>query len=107
MSTAAHNVDLEISAKARSTNRKVDGARVPWTRPSHSGDVAQAQVFIDLLKAEILDLEQGVDALEQRGHRRDTKRAADREPPGLVCQRERLAEARRLLQALRIRFLLD
>jgi len=68
--------------------------------------VAQARMFDDLLQGEIAELEQLVASMEQRWLRRCERGIDDenRPPEGLVRMRGRVAEAQRLLDALRDRF---
>jgi hypothetical protein len=75
-------------------------------RPPHPADVAQSQLFEALLLAEIDDLEDRVVAVERRRQRR-----ADRNPEAgetlsheLKQLRQRVTEARQLLNALHRRF---
>jgi hypothetical protein len=77
-----------------------------WDRPAHPADVAQARMFDGVLQGEIAELEQLVASMEQRWLRRCERGVDDenRPPEGLVRMRGRVAEAQRLLDALRDRF---
>jgi hypothetical protein len=78
----------------------------PWTRPVHPGDVAQARLFDTILLGEIAELEELVASMEKRWLRRCERGIDDenRPPESLVRMRGRVAEAQKLLEALRERF---
>lgn len=78
----------------------------PWSRPVHPGDVAQARLFDSLLQGEIAELEELVASMEARWLRRCERGIDDenRPPESLVKMRGRVAEAHKLLDALRNRF---
>jgi hypothetical protein len=92
-------------ATSRRPRRAADG----WSRPAQAADVAQARLFEAILVGEIAELEELVAASETRWRRRCERGAerADSPPEPLVRLRGRVAEAQRLLDALRARFLLD
>lgn len=73
------------------------------TRPVNEADVAQARVFEEILQREIAGLEQLVASVAAR---RDQRNACATLQPSdeLARLRGRLAEAQRLLTALRHRF---
>jgi len=77
-----------------------------WARPAHPADVAQARMFDAILQGEIAELEQLAASLERKWLRRCERGIDDenRPPEGLVRMRGRVAEAQRLLDALRDRF---
>jgi hypothetical protein len=77
------------------------------TRPAHPGDVAQAQLFVALLQAELAEVEALVAAAERHWLQRFE---SDGDQPGKPTEtvqrlRGRHAELRRLLSALHARFL--
>ena len=76
-------------------------------RPTHPADVAQAQVFDAVLRGEIEELEKVVSSMEQRWLRRCERGIDDLNRPteALVRMRGRVAEAQKMLEALRSRFL--
>ena len=82
-------------------------ARSPLVRPAHAADVAQAQVFVQVLQQEIDDLEELIASAESRWlllcERRTTEH--HRPPDSLVRFRGRLAEVQKLMENLRTRFL--
>jgi hypothetical protein len=74
-------------------------------RPVQRADQAQAQLFDDILQAEIAELEALVQSAEARWTRRQERGIGDHRPPeALVQLRARMAEAQRLLDALQYRF---
>ena len=77
-----------------------------WARPAHPADVAQARTFDTLLLGEIAELEELVASMEKRWLRRCERGIDDenRPPDNLVRMRGRVAEAQKLLDALRDRF---
>jgi hypothetical protein len=77
-----------------------------WARPAHPADVAQARMFDAILQGEIAELEQLAVSMERKWLRRCERGIDDenRPPEGLVRMRGRVAEAQRLLDALRDRF---
>jgi hypothetical protein len=77
-----------------------------WARPAHPADIAQARVFDAVLLGEIAELAVLVASMEKRWLRRCERGIDDphRAPDALVRLRGRVAEAQRLLDALRDRF---
>jgi hypothetical protein len=77
-----------------------------WARPAHPADVAQAQVFDAVLRGEIEEIEALVASMEQRWLLRCERGFDDINRPSeaLVRMRGRLAEAQKMLEALRARF---
>jgi hypothetical protein len=78
-------------------------------RPAHPADVAQAQVFDAILRAEIEELEKVVASMEQRWLTRCERGIDDPNRPSeaLVRMRGRVAEAQKMLENLRSRFTQD
>jgi hypothetical protein len=76
-------------------------------RPAHAADVAQAQVFVNVLQREVDELEQLIASAESRWlllcERKSTQ--DPRPPDSLVRFRGRLAEVQKLMENLRTRFL--
>ncbi len=77
----------------------VGPARVLNLAPRRSADVRQAQLFIQLLEAEMVDLQSQLAAAEARA---DPARPGVERHVGAV--RNRIKEVRRLLDALSFRF---
>jgi hypothetical protein len=75
-------------------------------RPAHPADVAQAQVFDVVLQGEIQELEDLVASMEARWLKRCERGIDDPNRPSeaLVRMRGRVAEAQKMLEALRTRF---
>lgn len=76
------------------------------TRPAHAADVAQARVFDAVLRGEIDELEEVLASMEGRWLKRCERGNDDpnRPPEALVRMRGRVAEAQKMLEALRSRF---
>ncbi|MCW2687888.1 MAG: hypothetical protein JWR37_2778 [Mycobacterium sp.] len=84
---------------------RVSPAANPWARPVQAADVAQARLFDEILQSEIAELDELAEAAERRWlRRRERGPGADTPPAPLLRLRERAAEVRRLLGALRDRF---
>lgn len=82
--------------------RAVAGRR---ERPAQAADVAQAGLFDEILQSEIAELEEVAEAAERQWLQRRVRGAGeDSLPEALVRLGERVAEAHRLLSALRERF---
>lgn len=78
----------------------------PWARPPHPADIAQSRLFGELVLAEIKELHE-LAALAERAWRDRSERHTDgagRPPEGVLRVRARIAEAERMLAALRDRF---
>jgi hypothetical protein len=75
-------------------------------RPAHAGDVAQAHVFVALMRSEIKELKELVASAEKHWRRRCDRGVDDagRPPEALLRLRRRVAEAQSLLVNLRDRF---
>jgi hypothetical protein len=74
-------------------------------RPVQTADVAQARLFDEILQGEIAELEEIAEAAERQWLQRRVRGAGeDSLPDSLVRLGERVAEAHRLLNALRERF---
>jgi hypothetical protein len=75
-------------------------ARRAWSRPSSTGDIAQARLFDDILQDEIAELQKLAAAIDAR--------AADRDEPRqnkeLQRVNARINDVLRMLDALRDRF---
>lgn len=87
--------------------RHVTGRRADaLARPAHPADVAQARVFDAVLRGEIEELEALVASMEQRWLKRCERGIDDIDRPSeaLVRMRGRVAEAQKMLEALRSRF---
>jgi ATP phosphoribosyltransferase regulatory subunit HisZ len=78
-------------------------------RPAHAADVAQAQLFAEFLRNEVAELEELVNVAETRWSERRDRSGPDSYRPSetLLRLRGRLAEAQKLLENVRTRFLLD
>lgn len=77
-----------------------------WARPPHPADIAQSRLFGELIQAEIKELHD-LAALAERAWRERSERRSDgapRTPEGVLRVRARIAEAERMLTALRDRF---
>jgi hypothetical protein len=73
--------------------------------PAQAGDVAQARLFDAILQGEIAELEQLAESAERSWLQQRVRGAGDDTlPEELVRLGERVAEAHRLLRALRARF---
>ena len=73
--------------------------------PVQAADVAQARLFAVLLEAEIVELEELADSAERRWLQQRVRGTGDDKlPVELVKLGVRVAEAHRLLNALRARF---
>jgi hypothetical protein len=76
-----------------------------WARPAQAADAAQARLFDEILQIEIAELDELAEAAKRRWlRRRERGTGADTPPVALVQLRDRAAEVRRLLHALRDRF---
>jgi hypothetical protein len=74
-------------------------------RPAQAADVAQAHLFDEILQSEIAELEEIAEAAERQWLQRRVRGVGeDSLPEALVRLGERVAEAHRLLSALRERF---
>ena len=132
MSTASRDAGLEVGALAwpeqdppghgsrhRRRGRAPDVVPLPtgrevsrrrsladtWARPVHAADMAQARLFDDILHGEIAELEDQAASAEARWMRRRERGLGDEKPPAALARlRYRIAEAQRLLNALRDRF---
>jgi hypothetical protein len=89
-----------------STARVPSASTYGGTRPTYPADVAQSRLFTTLLLDELDELEVLVAAAERRGRRRREESPDD--PVAIshtvVQLRERIADVRRLLDALHERF---
>lgn len=77
-----------------------------WARPPHPADIAQSRLFGELIQAEINELHD-LAVLAERVWRERSERRSDgapRPPEGVLRVRARIAEAERMLTALRDRF---
>jgi hypothetical protein len=103
MSAAADAPAHRVVAISDRNGRQVSQA---CARPPQMADVAQARLFDDLLEAELVGLQQAIDALDHWWHRHCAKTKGDNHQPpeSLVRHCERLWEVRCLLAALRTRF---
>ncbi|HME48688.1 hypothetical protein [Mycobacterium sp.] len=73
-------------------------------RPVNDADMAQARLFEVMLEDEIAELEQLVETVDARCRRNQIDGLKPRASEELARLRTRLAEAQRLLTALRNRF---
>ncbi|OBC16456.1 hypothetical protein A5784_27020 [Mycobacterium sp. 852013-50091_SCH5140682] len=77
-----------------------------WSRPPHPADVAQSRLFDEMMQAEIAELH-ALAALAERAWRDRSERhtaAPAKLPEAVLRVHARIAEAERMLAALRGRF---
>ena len=74
---------------------------IPLSQPS---ELAQAQLFIDLLRREISTMKRKMSDAEAAWQRRCESEGYVEPPERLAVVRDRLAEAKRMLKALNARF---
>jgi hypothetical protein len=109
--------DLGVEGFSWPSSRAADRGAAPRpqrravgsTRPAHPADMAQARLFETILLRELTELEELVATAETHWLRR-CERGADRhdQPPEVLVRfRGLVAEAQRLVDGLRERFLFD
>ena len=86
---------------APSTGRAAVAQVVPFTQPSER---VQAQLFAELLRCEIAAMKRTVRNAKSEWQRRGESEGYVDPPEHLTVVRERIAEARRMLNALNARF---
>jgi hypothetical protein len=101
--TAVLSMPREYHSSATPSRSPHAGA---WGRPPHPADIAQSRLFGELIQAEIKELHE-LAALAERAWRDRSERHTDgaaRPPEAVLLVRARIAEAERMLAALRDRF---
>ena len=94
-------VPLHTSLEAHRRRSAVE----TWARPANGADLAQARLFDDILHSELAELQDQAASAEARWLRRRECGTSEAKPPVALTQlRARIAEAQRLLDALRERF---
>lgn len=75
------------------------------SRPCHPNDAAQANVFAEVMRAEIAELEELIAVAQARwANRLDAGWGSSRTPEPVLRLREKRAEVQRLLDGLQVRF---
>ncbi|MCV7419060.1 hypothetical protein H7K45_00735 [Mycobacterium yunnanensis] len=103
---AVHSGYFALHGGTAATARIVDAPTRSGTRPTYPADVAQSRLFAALLLDELDELEGLVAAAERRRRRRSAAGSDDptAASPALANLHEKIADVRRLLDALDARF---